>query len=463
MHSGEIILLADNASADAAAAASNAHARGFIVSVLGIGTSTGAPVPLAQGDFVKDSSGNVVMSRLDEAGLRAIATAGGGRYASLSPDARDLDILLAGGAVGSRTNDVSSASAEIVQSARWRDRGPWFLLGLLPLALLGFRRGWLMTVVFALVTQTPSAQAATFADWWLRSDQQAAAALAKGDAKQAASVAHSPQWRGSAAYRAGDYASAANDYAKAQGADGAYNKGNALAKLGRYDDAIAAYDEALQAAPEMADAKANRTAVEDFLKQSKAQQKPESQQDKKQGSPGDSKDQQQKSGQGSQDKNQQQGQKDPQQGQQPGRQNEQQQGVQQDAASQSSSGDEQKKSQEDAKKSADKAQQDQQKSASGTDTDQQGHAAQEPTRKPDTAQQNALSKSIDKALADPSQAGAKNAKPQPASTTQDEATREKQQTLEHWLQRVPDDPGGLLRRKFQLEYQRRQQGAGEGG
>ena len=342
-----------------------------------------------------------------------------------------------------------------MQSARWRDRGPWFLLWLLPLALLGFRRGWLMTVVFALVTPTPSAQAATFADWWLRSDQQAAAALAKGDAKQAASVAHSPQWRGSAAYRAGDYAAAANDYAKAQGADSAYNKGNALAKLGRYDGAIAAYDEALQAAPEMADATANRKAVEDFLKQAKAQQKPESQQDKKHGSQGDSKDPQQKSGQGSQDKNQQQGQKDPQQGQQ--------QGDQQDAASQSSSGDEQNKAQEDAKNSADKAQQDQQKSASGTGTDQQGQAAQKPTQKANAAQQTALSKSIDKALADPSQAGDKNAKPQPAMTTQDEATREKQQTLEHWLQRVPDDPGGLLRRKFQLEYQRRQQGAGEGG
>jgi Ca-activated chloride channel family protein len=35
---------------------------------------------------------------------------------------------------------------------------------------------------------------------------------------------------------------------------------------------------------------------------------------------------------------------------------------------------------------------------------------------------------------------------------------EKQQAVEQWLQRVPDDPGGLLRRKFQLEALRRQQG-----
>ncbi len=32
--------------------------------------------------------------------------------------------------------------------------------------------------------------------------------------------------------------------------------------------------------------------------------------------------------------------------------------------------------------------------------------------------------------------------------------------MQQALQRVPDDPGGLLRRKFQLEYQRRQNGEG---
>ena len=35
---------------------------------------------------------------------------------------------------------------------------------------------------------------------------------------------------------------------------------------------------------------------------------------------------------------------------------------------------------------------------------------------------------------------------------------EQQQAVDQWLQRVPDDPGGLLRRKFQLEAQRRQGG-----
>ena len=41
------------------------------------------------------------------------------------------------------------------------------------------------------------------------------------------------------------------------------------------------------------------------------------------------------------------------------------------------------------------------------------------------------------------------------------AERERRLANEAWLRRVPDDPGGLLRAKFRLEYERRQQGGVE--
>ena len=31
---------------------------------------------------------------------------------------------------------------------------------------------------------------------------------------------------------------------------------------------------------------------------------------------------------------------------------------------------------------------------------------------------------------------------------------ERDQAMEQWLRRIPDDPGGLLRRKFRHQYQR---------
>ncbi|MFI4968593.1 MAG: hypothetical protein ACHP7D_00150, partial [Lysobacterales bacterium] len=94
---------------------------------------------------------------------------------------------------------------------------------------------------------------------------------------------------------------------------------------------------------------------------------------------------------------------------------------------------------------------------------QQGSPDRNPS-KPDSEQRKELSKAMDNELASQHEYGDRgqgNAKA--ASVREDDATREKKQALEHWLQRVPDDPGGLLRRKFQLEYQRRQQHGGEGG
>jgi len=32
---------------------------------------------------------------------------------------------------------------------------------------------------------------------------------------------------------------------------------------------------------------------------------------------------------------------------------------------------------------------------------------------------------------------------------------EERQTMEQWLRQIPDDPGGLLRRKFRYQYEQR--------
>ena len=46
--------------------------------------------------------------------------------------------------------------------------------------------------------------------------------------------------------------------------------------------------------------------------------------------------------------------------------------------------------------------------------------------------------------------------PQTARPTETAEQRERRQAVEAWLRRVPDEPGGLLKTKFQLEYERRQ-------
>src|SRR3546814_1845480 len=71
---------------------------------------------------------------------------------------------------------------------------------------------------------------------------------------------------GADAYRSKDYAAAADAWKALPGADADYNRGNALARAGRYEDAIKAYDQALVQQPDMADAIANRKLVEAAMK-----------------------------------------------------------------------------------------------------------------------------------------------------------------------------------------------------
>jgi len=59
---------------------------------------------------------------------------------------------------------------------------------------------------------------------------------------------------------------------EAKSANSHYNRGNALAHIQQFEDAIAAYDEALRQKPNFEDAKFNRELVEKLLQQQENQQ-----------------------------------------------------------------------------------------------------------------------------------------------------------------------------------------------
>jgi Ca-activated chloride channel family protein len=255
---GEIVLVTDNADASAIAAARAARAAGVRVDVLGLGSAQGAPVPQVDGGFERDRSGAVRIARRDDDALREVADAGGGRYAPLGSDGGGVMTIGAPAA-------TQSASANKEQANLWRDGGAWLLIPLLPLAALAFRRGWVCVLALAFVV--PQTRAAALDSLWLRPDQRALHALQDGDYARAQELAHDPQLRGAAAYRKGDYATAAKEFAQGQSALSQYDLGNALAKSGKYDEAIAAYDRVLQRDPRSADARANKKAVQEWLKQ----------------------------------------------------------------------------------------------------------------------------------------------------------------------------------------------------
>lgn len=434
---GSLVLITDQADAAADTAARAARAAGVKVSVLGVGTRQGGPVPLPDGGFLHDANGHMVLAGRDDAELTALAAAGGGRYVPMTANQQDIDAL---------HTELTTAPATIASGQvgdTWQDRGPWLLLPLLLIVALAFRRGWLLLLPLVLLPMLPtSARAGTWQNLWQRPDQQAAQALREGRAKQALQLARDPAWRGAAAYRAGDYADAAKVLQPLPGSDAAYNRGNALAKAKHYEDAIKAYDEALKLNPANADAKANRQAVEDWLKQQKKQPKSSPDQKDKEGKKG-SKGDSSSGDQGNSGKSDSQQQKPGQEGAKPSPQkNKNDQSPAQDQSGKDKSG----------------------KGNSGT-----SQGADQP--KPQSAQQQAaqqaqaekaqqaLKKQMDKALAGKPASPADKGTPHELGTpAKDDPQSRLPADLQHALQRVPDDPGALLRRKFELEYQQRHGG-----
>ncbi len=201
---GEVILVSDGLDHPAAAqeAARKLRGEGYRVSVLGVGTSKGAPVPGADGGFLKDARGAILMPRLDGDALAALARAGGGRYVGLTPDDRDVQDLIP----PEHLRRMRQAKRQDTRSDQWREEGPWLLLALLPIAALGFRRGWLSPLLLALFLVPPRpAQAFGWDDLWLRPDQQAARLMAAGKPAEASRQFKRPDWQAAAHYQAGDY------------------------------------------------------------------------------------------------------------------------------------------------------------------------------------------------------------------------------------------------------------------
>jgi Ca-activated chloride channel homolog len=404
---GDILLMTDGINLGTAeTAAEKLKSQGYRLSVLGVGSEEGAPVPLPEGGFLQDSKGAIVISKLAAPAMRQLAGTGGGLYRTLAMDGSDLPALL--DFFGQRRDAAGTEASVGVNIEQWAERGPWLLLALLPIAALAFRRGYLGLLLFFIILPAPrGAQALEWKDLWQTPDQQAQQAFAQGEHQRAAEQFQNPNWRAAAQYKSGQYEEAAKGLSGADTAEAQYNRGNALARLGRYPDAIQAYDKALARNPQDEDARYNKELVEKALKDQEEQQQ-------KQSSSGQDKEQ-----------NKQKGEK----GDEP----------EQDAD----------KSQDPGKKdSADKPEQGEKEQS----RDRGEHADQD---KP--AEQAERGKEDQRQTPSPAESRAeKSDEAEEAQAQQDQHRSEDQQAGEQWLRRIPDDPGGLLRRKFYYQYQQRQ-------
>jgi Ca-activated chloride channel family protein len=268
---------------------------------------------------------------------------------------------------------------------------------------------------------------------WRNADQRGEQLLQQGDAAAAARTFSEPRRKAYAELQAGDVAAAASDFAAFDDSDGHYNRGNALARGGELKQALQAYDAALAHDPKNHDAQHNRDLVAKALRDQQQQQ----QQSKKDQSD--------------------------------------QQPSQSDQASKDSS----------PAGSADKPAPPPPSSASKPHASElrppgDSHSSTEKPPDDPSAEQQAGGADQSKSVA-PRAAAAKDDVNDQAKDEAEQVQRDAQDALqrrsrgvddhaiaqqapmteqqlaeEQWLRQIPDDPGGLLRRKFMIEHLLRQ-------
>jgi Ca-activated chloride channel homolog len=399
---GHILLVTDEVDTKYENSFVQANSEGYKVSVLGVGTEEGGPVAFRDGGFLKDRAGNIVVPTLNQQLLRQLANAGGGYYETSQVNDGDIERLNRLFNSGLETNDETESEFETDQ---WHEFGPWLVLLILPIVAFGFRRGYLAILVCLMISNPETAIAFEWNDLWLNKNQKGMRALQNEQAETASELFQDNEWKAAAKYRAGDYQATEELLNELDDERSIYNKANALAKQGRFDEAIAAYDEVLKNNPEHEDAKFNKELIEKELEKQK-QQQPQSDQNTDEDSEEDTEQEQQQDSQS--EESQQQSKSD----------SEQQESEQSKADEQSD--DEQDGQQDSEQQQADKE--------DGQQTEQE--------------------------MKNQAEEDANNQEEQEQQAQQDmNELDEEQQATEQWLRRIPDDPSGLLRRKFKYQYQ----------
>ncbi|MEL7443364.1 MAG: VWA domain-containing protein, partial [Pseudomonadota bacterium] len=282
----------------------------FTVNALTVGTSEGAPIRQQSGELLKDFTGSIVIPKLNEGAVKGVVKTSGGRFESFTSNDTDIDALASVSLLDKSDSEENEEESNL-QGDQWKEVGPYLLLILLPFAAFAFKRGLVFIVLVGLLSPSmiknahalqraqPSEIAGTSQgigapedslemanqpdslSWWqtpfMNDNQEALNSYQRGKYKDAVNQFNDDTWKASSLYKSGDYEGALNAFKSIPGAESLYNQGNALAKLGKLEDAIKKYDQALSEAPDFDDARTNKKIVEDLLKQQQQQNQEQNQ------------------------------------------------------------------------------------------------------------------------------------------------------------------------------------------
>lgn len=271
---GTLVLLTDGADASQFdAIGKQLQGSELQVLVLAVGSQDGGLLPETGGTQRLDEQGRPALGRFDAEGLKRLAGAVDAPLGSLTLNDDDLDWIEL------HAQQHFQAVRGDDQQVHWKDAGYWLCWPLLLLALFGVRRGWrvhwLSAALLAIGLGAPSQQAyaGALADAFFTHDQQGRWAFEHEHYPQAAANFDDTYWKGLSAYRAAQFDVALASFARLDSAPGYFYLGNTYVRLSKFDQAIAAYQQALRLQANFPEATANLALAQALLKDRDDQQK----------------------------------------------------------------------------------------------------------------------------------------------------------------------------------------------
>ena len=297
-----LIILTDGEEldADGIAAAKSAAGEGIRVFTVGIGSPEGSLIPIrredGRSDFVRDTAGKPVTSKLDDSRLKEIASVTGGFFTPISPDAA-LEVFQKG------IEPMELSETGVFSARQPIERYQWplalatacLMFSLLP----GDRKRRLPAILALFFISSPSAQAQLGLEEYKQGDFEKAQSAFQDQLKKQPDSRPLQFNTGAAAYKTGDFEKAILNFTEALLSedqklreDASYNLANSLVRKGEaakendakktnWKNALEHYDETLRLNPNNAPASQNRDITKKLLEDLEKQEQQQKQQDKK--------------------------------------------------------------------------------------------------------------------------------------------------------------------------------------